>query len=166
MPSRKIDDLHPEVAKRAIEFKARCEMELNITLLITNTYRAGFEQAELYGHGRNPVALIAAGIDPKYAQPKLKVVTKASPGRSYHEFRLALDVVPLVAGKPIWDAEHPIWAEIGRIGKECGLEWAGDWPGFIETAHFQYSENHNLAQIKSGATVGGLTWIQSASRWQ
>jgi peptidoglycan L-alanyl-D-glutamate endopeptidase CwlK len=64
-----------------------------------------------------------------------------------------VDVVPLVNGKPDWDGSHPVWARIGELGKEAGLEWAGEWKSFRELAHFQYTGGHTLAQLKTGATI-------------
>lgn len=137
--SRKIFDLHPEVASRCTMHKARCEMELNIELLITSTYRDGESQDALFAQGRT-----APG----------SVVTRARAGESFHNYRVAYDVVPVVAGKPVWDASHPVWREVGRIGKECGLEWAGDWKTFPEYPHFQYTGGLTLADFQAGQTLG------------
>ncbi|MFO7599151.1 MAG: M15 family metallopeptidase [Candidatus Desulfacyla sp.] len=62
-------------------------------------------------------------------------------GRAFHAqlFGLAFDVVPLDAGKPIWNVFDSFWQRVGRTGKECGLEWTGDWKRFREYAHFQYT---------------------------
>jgi peptidoglycan L-alanyl-D-glutamate endopeptidase CwlK len=67
-----------------------------------------------------------------------------------HNFGLAFDVVPLDAGKPVWNVSDPVWERIGRTGKECGLEWAGDWQRFREYAHFQYTGGLSLAEIREG----------------
>jgi peptidoglycan LD-endopeptidase CwlK len=67
-----------------------------------------------------------------------------------HNFGLAFDVVPLNAGKPIWNVSDPVWKDVGQIGKGCGLEWAGDWKTFKEYAHFQYTAGLSLAEIREG----------------
>lgn len=136
--SRKIFDLHPEVASRCIMHKARCETELGIELLITSTYRDGESQNALYAQGRT-----APG----------SIVTRARAGESFHNYRVAYDVVPLVDGKPVWDVSHPVWQEVGRIGKECGLEWAGDWKNFPEYPHFQYTRGLSIADFAAGQTL-------------
>ena len=79
-----------------------------------------------------------------------RIVTHARPGYSMHNFGLAFDVVPLNAGKPIWNVSDPAWQTVGRTGKECGLEWAGDWKRFREYAHFQYTGGLSLAEIRDG----------------
>jgi len=38
-------------------------------------------------------------------------------------------------------------------GKECGLEWAGDWKSFKEEAHFQYTGGKTIAQLQSGQEI-------------
>lgn len=124
--SRKIEDLHPEVAIRAIAFIAAVEDRLKIDLLVTCTYRDDEAQAALYAQGRT-----APG----------KIVTNAKPGQSNHQKRIALDVVPLRAGKPVWNtkgADGVLWNAIGEIGEEHGLSWAGRWKRFKEFPHFEY----------------------------
>ena len=135
--SRSLDDLVPEAKERVEKFIALCK-ENNIDLLITSTYRDAESQNALYAQGRT-----APG----------KIVTNAQAGDSWHNWRCAVDVVPLVNGKPDWDGSHPIWAEIGRLGKEAGLEWAGEWHSFKELAHFQYTGGLTLAQLKTGQQI-------------
>ena len=88
--------------------------------------RTASEQGVLYGLGRS--------------QPGT-IVTWAQPGTSRHEVGDAVDVVPLIYGKPIWStkgADLEIWHEIGLIGESVGFEWAGRWPARVrEFGHFQ-----------------------------
>ena len=106
--------------------------------MVTSTYRDNESQAALYAQGRT-----AAG----------KIVTNARAGDSFHNHRCAVDVVPLVSGKPDWDGSHPVWAEVGRLGQENGLEWAGNWVHFKELAHFQYTGGLTIAQLNEGAII-------------
>jgi peptidoglycan LD-endopeptidase CwlK len=116
--SRKLTDLHPLMQPLVVDFLARVEME-GIDLLVTCTYRSDEEQAALYAIGRTKPG---------------RRVTNAPPGRSMHNFRfggkpasLAVDVVPLANGKPVWSAADPVWQKVGEIGEAAGLEWAGRW---------------------------------------
>jgi peptidoglycan L-alanyl-D-glutamate endopeptidase CwlK len=93
-----------------------------VTLLVTCTRRSNKEQAELYARGRTT------------AGPR---VTNAKPGSSAHNYGLAMDVVPLRAGKAIWDAKAPEWQVYGEEVRRVGLEWAGDWTRFREFPHCQ-----------------------------
>jgi peptidoglycan L-alanyl-D-glutamate endopeptidase CwlK len=135
--SRDINELVPPAKERVEKFKALCK-ENNIDLLITSTYRDNESQNALFAQGRT-----APG----------KIVTNAKAGQSWHNFRCAVDVVPLVNGKPVWDGDDPIWAKVGALGKQAGLEWAGDWKKFKEMAHFQYTGGLTLAQLNAGGKI-------------
>ena len=134
--SRNLDDLAPPVKKRAEAFIAAAKAK-GIDLLVTSTYRDSESQNALYAQGRT-----APG----------NIVTRAKAGQSWHNWRCALDVVPLVNGKAIWD-DHAMWKQVGEIGKSCGLEWAGDWKTFKEYPHFQYTGGMTLAQLQSGSVI-------------
>lgn len=131
MASRKLTDLHPMLQPIAADFLARCKLA-DIDILVTCTYRSKAEQTVLYNQGR-----ITAG----------KIVTNAKAGRSAHNFILenlpaakAFDIVPLRCGKCVWDDKDHLWQKIGAIGRELGLNWAGDWVTFREYPHFQLKE--------------------------
>jgi len=134
--SRNLDDLAPPAKQRAEAFIAAAKAK-GIDLLVTSTYRDNESQDALYAQGRT-----APG----------NIVTRAKAGQSWHNYRCALDVVPLVNGKAIWD-DQVVWKQVGEIGKSCGLEWAGDWKTFKEFPHFQYTGGLTLAQLQQGATI-------------
>ena len=53
----------------------------------------------------------------------------------------AVDIVPLVVlneHKPDWDPGNEAWQVIGRVGKELGLRWGGDWQKHPDPSHFEY----------------------------
>lgn len=137
--SKNIDDLHPSVKAKVALFIRRCEAELKLDKLqVTATYRDNEYQDSLYAQGRTKPG---------------KIVTNARGGTSWHNYRCAVDVVPVQGGKLNWGSnpqEIKTWMEIGRIGKECGLEWAWDWPSFKEMAHFQYTGGLTMAQLAAG----------------
>lgn len=57
-------------------------------------------------------------------------------GRSKHQYGLAIDVVPLVNGKPTW-YNKKLWNKIGKIGESYHLRWGGRWR-FYDPNHFEY----------------------------
>jgi peptidoglycan L-alanyl-D-glutamate endopeptidase CwlK len=117
-----------------------CE-RAGIDLIVTSTYRDHESQDALYAQGRTMPG---------------KIVTKARAGQSWHNHRLAFDVVPLRNGKPVWStsgADGELWAKVGEIGKKCGLEWAGDWSRFREYPHFQFTGGKTLAHFQNGGTL-------------
>ena len=136
--SRDIKDLHPIVASLAKTLIERAKNELGINLLITSTLRDNECQAKLYAKGRTTPG------------PK---VTNAKPGQSFHNYGVAFDVVPVIDGKAIWSTSGKaleIWQSIGKLGKEIGLEWAGDWKTFKEFPHFQYVGGLTLKDFQAG----------------
>lgn len=135
--SRKIDDLLPVVQGKVLAFIKLCQ-ENDIDILITSTYRDNESQNALYAQGRT-----APG----------KKVTNAQAGQSWHNYRCAIDVVPMRNGKPVWDGNDPVWKKVGELGEEAGLEWAGRWVKFKEMAHFQYTGGKTMAQLKAGEKI-------------
>ena len=135
--SRLLDELVPPAKERVERFIALCD-ENGIDLLVTSTYRDHESQNALYAQGRTKVG---------------KVVTNAQGGQSYHNWRCAVDVVPLINGKPNWDSSNPVWLRIGELGEQAGLEWAGRWRTFKELAHFQYTGGLTLTDLKNGQAI-------------
>ena len=134
--SRSLDDLLPVVKVKVQQFLDKAKAE-GIDLLVTSTYRDNESQNALYAQGRT-----AGG----------SIVTNAKAGQSFHNWRCAVDVVPIVNGKAVWNDVNT-WARVGVIGKSVGLEWAGDWKKFKEFPHFQYTGGMTLAQLNQGATI-------------
>jgi peptidoglycan LD-endopeptidase CwlK len=136
--SRDLNDLHPAVKKRADAFLAAAKKH-GIDLLVTSTYRDNASQAYIYAQGRTRPG---------------KRVTNAKPGQSMHNWRVAIDVVPIVAGKPVWDTRHPanlaLWNRVGTIAESVGLEWSGRWKNNPEFAHVQYTGGLSLADLQAG----------------
>lgn len=149
--SRKIEDLHPKVAKMCQEFIKKCD-EQGIDILVTSTYRDGESQNALYAQGRTKPG---------------RIVTNAKAGQSFHNWRVAFDVVPLRNGKPVWGTsgngidndpsdddkdDLELWQRVGAIGKSVGLEWAGEWKKFREFPHFQYTGGLSIFDFQNGKT--------------
>jgi len=112
-----------------------------IDLLVTSTYRDIESQNALYAQGRS------------LPGPK---VTNAKGGDSFHNYKVAFDVVPLRNGKPVWNTtglDAALWEKIGQIGESFGLEWAGRWKNLKEMAHFQYTNGLKLSDFKAGKTI-------------
>lgn len=134
MASRRIEDLHPDLQPLCREFLTRCEAA-GVEPLITCTYRSGAEQDQLYAQGR--------------AKPGPRV-TNARAGQSAHNFTIkdqpaarAFDVVPMVGGKPMWDAKHLHWQIMGEIGEALGLTWYGNPRAkFREFPHFELAKGY------------------------
>jgi peptidoglycan LD-endopeptidase CwlK len=135
--SRDIAALHPQVVARARAFIEACQAQ-GIDILVTSTYRDHASQDALYALGRSKPG---------------KKVTHAKGGQSFHNFRVAFDIAPLRAGKPVWGTageDGQLWARIGAIGEAQGLEWAGRWERMREMAHFQFTGGLTLKDFQAG----------------
>jgi peptidoglycan LD-endopeptidase CwlK len=175
MASRRLEDLVPEVQEMAKEHILRCA-DAGIELLIYCTLRDAHEQSRLYRQSRTkeqvqkkmdqltaqgfPVlARILKDVGPQKSGPK---VTNAGPGESFHQYNSAYDCVPVLQGKPIWGTGGEgaaIWDKVGKLGKKCGLEWAGDWTSFREFPHFQFTDGKevsDLMQERFGGVPAGV----------
>jgi peptidoglycan L-alanyl-D-glutamate endopeptidase CwlK len=132
MSSRSLNLLHHEFRPLVDSFLDACTAA-EIDILVTCTLRTTEEQAALYAQGRTTPG---------------KIVTDAPPGKSAHQYGLAIDIVPMVNGKPDWEGSHPVWQTVGEIGERCGLQWAGA-PGFPykEDPHFQHQNWRSIAGI-------------------
>lgn len=58
--------------------------------------------------------------------------------KSSHQYGLAVDVVPFAAGKPRWEIAEADWQRLGRLAREFGLVWGGDWSGFRDRPHVEW----------------------------
>ena len=143
MASRNLADLHPHMRLLAERLLARAN-RAGIPLTVVCTLRSMQEQAELYAQGRTKPGAI---------------VTNARPGYSYHNFGLAIDVVPtrLLMMKnwgdtPEYGAEaDALWHQLGSIGVDIGLTWGGDFTTLTDRPHFEWSDGLSLAQLRAGA---------------
>ena len=138
--SRSLNDLHPIVKSKATGHLAACKAA-GIDLLVTSTYRDHAAQNALYAQGRT-----APG----------RKVTNAKGGQSFHNYRVAYDVVPLRSGKPVWGTtgeDAVLWEKVGALGEMWGLEWAGRWTRFREFPHFQFTGGHALAHFAKGGSL-------------
>lgn len=127
--SRNLSDMHPRLMQLFMAFKRGMD-DAKIEFIVTATYRNDADQNAAYKQGRG-----APGA----------IVTNAKSGESPHNVTFpsgkpcacAFDIVIMSNGKPDWNVNNPAWKKAGKIGKEIGLEWAGDWTTFKEYPHFQ-----------------------------
>lgn len=136
MASRSLSDLHPKAREKALQWIDACKAK-DIDVLVYCTYRSASEQDDLYRIGREIPG---------------KRVTNAKGGQSMHQYRVAWDAVPLIGGKPQW-SNSELYLRMGEAAEALGIEWAGRWKSFRETAHFQYTEGLKLADFIAGRTL-------------
>jgi peptidoglycan L-alanyl-D-glutamate endopeptidase CwlK len=117
------------------------------------TLRTFEEQAEIYAQGRTKL------FDKN--GKRLGKVTNASPGSSFHQYGLAVDIVLIkdLNGDGIYETaswETTIdfdndgkadWMEIVAIFKKYGWVWGGDWVKFKDRPHFEKTFNCNWRDL-------------------
>src|SRR6266498_934410 len=119
--------VHPRLA-RLIHQMAEMLTQEGITIRVTQGLRSWTEQLQLWLKGRDSDGNV---ID------KSKVVTKAPPGHSYHNFGLAVDVAPFIENTPDWNLKHPVWKRIVEVGESLGLTAGAEFRTFPDAPHFQ-----------------------------
>lgn len=125
--------------------------EQGLMVYIFEAERSMERQAALYAQGRDGAGNI---VDKK------KVVTYAKPGSSFHNYKLAVDLVfdgdqskPKIQWS--WDGKLP-WSKLGALGESFGLEWAGHWKNFVEFPHFQWKTPYKASALKAEYDKGGI----------
>lgn len=103
-------------------------------VLIADAFRSNEEQAEDYAKGRT-----APG----------DIVTDAKPGWSFHNYGLAVDLVPIVvSGDTDWKA-HERYDVYGKMLQAIGFQW-----GFAmwkkDRPHFQYTQGLTIQEVRAG----------------
>lgn len=128
--TRSIDALRADIAANCRVFLARCAAA-GYPTIVTQTVRNGAEQRRLAREG--------------YAAKSATVPTFHAQGVG-----LAFDICKNIKGHEYDDAAF--FKAAGKIGKEMGFTWGGDWKSFPDRPHFQWDEGgkYTNAQIRKG----------------
>jgi len=135
--SRDMGDL-VEPAKTHLQALLNAWSLAGYTILVTSTYRDSEAQDALYARGRSTPG---------------PIVTDARGGESFHQYRCAMDVVPLINGKCDWTGSDPIWRQMIDIAHVQGITCGADWATFHELCHFQWTGGLTLDDLKAGKTI-------------
>ena len=122
--SRLIFDLDPLAEVVCQKHIDACAAE-GIEIILTSTYRDIEAQDALYRIGRDPGDI-------------RRRVTNAKGGQSWHNYRVAWDVVPLIHGKAAWE-DPLLWEKVIAAGEAVGAEAGAHWKTFKDQPHFQYT---------------------------
>ncbi len=149
--SRDIGVLREDVAEKAEALLDACAAA-GLKMLVTSTWRDIEAQAVLYRQSRtrgeietkcqrlrtNGFDFLAEAIE-AVGPRNGPHVTNAGPGESWHNYRVAMDAYPCIAGKPVWsyNAAPEMWDKYGVLAEQHGFEWAGRWRSFREYPHVQ-----------------------------
>ena len=108
-----------------------------VTVEVISGLRSWQQQAALYAQGRTRPG---------------RIVTKARPGSSWHNYGLAMDLGLFQRGRYL-DETSPavaarLYARLGSLAASLGIEWAGNWRSFPEGPHFQWTDGLTLAEAR------------------
>jgi peptidoglycan L-alanyl-D-glutamate endopeptidase CwlK len=127
---QRIAQLHPLIQPYVKQFILNAQQQ-GIELRVVSGYRTFAEQDALYAQGRTTSG---------------QIVTNAKGGQSLHNYGLAVDVVQMINGQPMWDYNLDA---ISAIGKQLGFEWGGDWTSFKDYAHYQMTFGYTLSDLQN-----------------
>ena len=145
----KVNTLHPlirEEVRLAVNHINTNILTGGVKMLVTQARRTFLEQGEIYAQGRTKPG---------------KIVTKAKPGQSIHNYALAFDFCLVKAGVTIWDTtkdfdgdKHPDWMEVVSYFISRGYTWGGDFRSIKDMPHlektFGYTWQKLLAKVQAG----------------
>src|SRR5678816_3456090 len=154
-PHSLLKDVNPVLAEKARVLNYAMT-KINEPLRVAQGWRSSKQQTELWKIGRDDQGNVIG-----------KPVTWAPPMRSWHNFGLAVDLVPIsVIAKDSWDPLNSVWMVLGLKGEELGLEWGGRWkkrdlPHFQMSGTFdKVSPDEQVLQAFEGAGLSGV-WAEA-----
>ena len=140
----KIEELRPKTKKLCELWIEQCRKQ-GINLVVTQTFRSPELQEAYYSQGRELLEIVnlkrkKVGLD-KITEKENKIVTKAAPWTSPHNYGLAWDFAPIVNGKIDWN-NLDLFRKCGEIAKKLNfegytLEWGGDFKTIKDLPHIQ-----------------------------
>lgn len=116
-----IRKLHPKHRAIFADFVKKCETS-GIPVLIFSSFRSFQKQSELYRAYKSGDSKIKA----------------APPGRSLHEFGLAIDIYVYDYNKKTFTKDIAKYRRIANIATSVGLRWGGNFSEKNENHHFDY----------------------------
>ena len=138
-----LDTLHPYLARKLGEALEQCHRE-GLEVYLFEGFRSHARQQALYNQGRNDI-------------PGRRV-TNARPGKSWHQFGLAVDLVFKSNGVWKWSGDYDA---VGKIMEAHEFEWGRRWRTFPEDAHFQMRFGITLAKAQEIYVSGGIIAVWS-----
>ena len=118
----KTDSLDPKFRLTVAELVMGAEIASGLEWIVTSCRRTMAEQQALYDQGRKTPG---------------KIVTKAPPGYSAHNYGLAADLAPMKDGKIWWAAPDIIWKQMADVAVKMGLTAGYYWKGFQDRPHVE-----------------------------
>lgn len=142
-----IQRLHPKARAPFTAFIEAAEEALDITILCPQDFRSFEQQDAIYAQGRTKPG---------------EIVTKAKGGQSYHNYGLAMDLVPLLIknGKRLMNWNYK-FSLLVPFAAKLGINWGGGWG---DDDHFElklgYTWQKLLVLYKAGKFIPGTHFVE------
>jgi hypothetical protein len=107
-----LDALAPKF-RAAVERIVAGMKEAGFKPLVFETMRTNARQSFLYGFGR------------EYDDGRGRVTNARTAEKSWHFYGLGVDIVE--NDSTPWTAEPAFWTTLGKLARENGCDWGGDW---------------------------------------
>jgi len=138
--------LYPDLGTRIVRVFNSYFLKYRQSLRVTSGFRTMDKQRALYNSGRNEPG---------------RIVTNAQPGRSFHNYGLALDVC--VRGKDPYLKELDLkpryerWRQFGRMAERQGFKWGGSFMAFKgDLTHVQLTLGLTIDEVQELYKYGGI----------
>lgn len=97
--------------------------------------------------------------DALFAQGRTKpgaIVTNARGGQSNHNFGIAWDIGLFNGGRYNPPGCMAVYKALGRVGKELGLAWGGDWRRMPDVPHYEVATSYSLSEKRAFMKSAGI----------
>jgi|SRR6185312_796491 len=156
----RLAQVYPRLADKIEKLSTRCIQE-GFYITVPEGLRDWDYQHGLWLKGRNPDGTFIDSVHHK------GVVTNADAGHSWHNFGLAVDCDPEDKNGVIdWNADHPQWKTMERIGVSLGLTSGANWVRLVDAPHFQITGRFPVGapddEVRELYKAGGLKAVWDA----
>jgi peptidoglycan L-alanyl-D-glutamate endopeptidase CwlK len=149
------DREYKRLAQKHGSFDTRTERNI-MTLLPKAQEAARIFMRSVQGLGPGVIVRIISGTRTYAEQNEIfkigrfgnpgKIVTKARGGQSNHNFGIAWDIGIFQGGTYL--KESPLYAQAAKAALPKGVEWGGNWKGFVDRPHYQLITGLIITKIR------------------
>ncbi len=133
MTERRLNSVHTVIKEKFSNIEKQIEKKFpQYEYEVISGYRTKEHQDWLYRNGKTP----------------------AKGGNSFHNYGLAIDVVPFKNGKPVWNDNY-FWKEHAKIVRDNGLNSGYFWRK-RDSPHVDVSNKYSIKQAKKDYANGGF----------
>lgn len=139
---RILSEVYPGIAVRFRRLRSDWQRYQNLDLLISSGLRSFDEQQKLYNQGR-----LTPG----------KIVTNAKPGRSMHNYGLALDCY-MGGTDPYASLNRELWDLFGAFAESTSFVWGGKFK-LVDKCHIECTFSMSADTLQKIYDFNGLVGV-------